>query len=68
MTNKHIDNLEIHMDKKFANLEGKTNMKFGEVNKRIDGLENKMDAKFAEQKEDIIALTKVVNKIAAKIL
>lgn len=83
MTNKHIDNLEIHMDKKFANLEGKMNVKFEnlevkmntrfsnlevEMNTKFSNLESKMDAKFTEQKEDIMAFTKVVNKIAAKII
>lgn len=57
MTNKHIDNVEIKVD----SLKKHVDMKF--VN-----LENKMEAKFTDLKEDVTNLTKVVNKIAAKIL
>ena len=63
-TNEHIDGVEI----KVNNLEKAVNTRFKETNERIDNLETKMGAQFKELKEDISGLTKLVTKIAAKIL
>ncbi len=62
-------------NEKFDGLKSYMDDGFDMTNKHIDNLEKKMDTKFAlinkqfsEQKEDISNLTKIVNKIAAKIL
>lgn len=68
MTNKHIDNLEKITLQKFDNLEINMNARFAAVDRRFDAMDRRFDSLESRLSIDISEISKVVNKIAAKIL
>jgi hypothetical protein len=78
LTNEHIDHVEESMKAQFNGVNEQfkgvnekfmgVDEQFKGVNGRIDSLESNMNKQFTDQKEDIAQLTKLVTKIAVKIL